>query len=174
MPSEQVNGRKVTFPAFTSSFIIIILLLITRKEALARDNVVVCLKEELLDGKQIEFDDASLRIVSVYGKAKGNIMKHVENWRYLVHMQDELHPRNREIDFSSIKNFRILHHLPQVYDLDRFGIQTAPPKVYDYFEVMTASVLTGSFIYSLIHSFTHSLTHSLTYALTLLGCIRER
>lgn len=36
------------------------------------------------------------------------------------------------MDFSTLKHFKILHHLPRVYDLSRFNIQTDHPDRYNY------------------------------------------
>ena len=105
-----------------------------KREALCRDNHILCCKDELQDGKQIEFHDPAIRLVSFYyGKPRANIVRHIENWRYLIRFQDELVPRERELDFSSVKAFTVLHHLPCIYALSGFGVEVDAPRSYDYY-----------------------------------------
>jgi len=127
---------------------------------------------ELLEGKQIEFDDPSLKLYSngasnsdtlhfkdnskgiksyIKGspqkaastvastgmevlayqmqslcpsngsnKIKGCIMRHIYDWRYLIRFDNEVYPRQREIDLSRIKYFKVLHHMPMVIHLDNY------------------------------------------------------
>lgn len=104
-----------------------------RKEALARNDIILCFKDELQDGKQIEINDAKLRIVGETPNARVTILSHVKNWLYRVRYQDQLQPRDCNLDFSSIRRFRILHHLPQIYHLTKFGVQSEASKRYDYY-----------------------------------------
>lgn len=107
----------------------------TRKKALARNNEIVCWHEELLDGKQVEIDDNTLGIYTKeHGhKAHVTIIKHVRNWRFYVRIHEDVKPKERELDFSIMKRFTVLHHKPQCYDLCRFGIGMDPDPKYDYF-----------------------------------------
>ena len=51
-----------------------------------------------------------------------------------MHWHDEIKPRERDLVFTNIKSFRVLHELPRIYHSTPFGQQTDPPKRYDYFE----------------------------------------
>ena len=105
-----------------------------KREALARSNHILCFKDELQDGKQVEIHDPKTRLVSFYyGKPRANIVRHVENWRYLIRFHDQLVPRERELDFSSVTAFTILHHLPRIYELSGFGVKMDAPRSYDYY-----------------------------------------
>jgi len=105
-----------------------------RREALARDNLIICYKDELVDGKQVEFDDATMRVVAESRKPRASIMFHVAGWKYRCHFNDEIRPRERDVVFSSLTRFKVLHHLPQIYHMSRFGVQTDPPVRYDYYD----------------------------------------
>lgn len=67
-------------------------------------------------------------------KAMATIQYHVKNWRYRVRFHNEVTPRDRDIDFSTITEFRVLHHKPLIYDLSRFGYTMDQPPVYDYYK----------------------------------------
>ena len=107
----------------------------TRKKVLAKNNEIVCRHEELLDGKQVEIDDHSL---GIHTKESGHkvhvtIIRHIKDWRFYVRVHEDVNPKERELDFSIMKRFTVLHHKPQCYDLCRFGIQMDPDPKYDYF-----------------------------------------
>lgn len=107
-----------------------------QREALARDHVVVCYKDELQEGKQVELHDATMRVsaqLGFCGKVYATIMFHVKGWKYRCRFHEEVKPRDRDIIFSSILMFRVLHHLPQIYHLSRFGIESDTEPRYDYF-----------------------------------------
>jgi hypothetical protein len=67
-------------------------------------------------------------------KAMATIQFHVKSWRYRVRFHNEVTPRDRDIDFSTITEFRVLHHKPLIYDLSRFGYTMDQPPVYDYYK----------------------------------------
>ena len=104
-----------------------------RREALARDNLIMCYKDELVDGKQVEFDDATMRVVAESRTPRASIMFHVTGWKYRCHFHDEIRPRERDVVFSSLTRFKVLNHLPQIYHMSRFGVQTDPPVRYNYY-----------------------------------------
>ena len=102
------------------------------REAVARNGIVMCFKDELQQGVQIEFDDPTLFVITASRRPRASIMHHVRGWKYRVHWHDEIKPRERDVVFSSIKSFRVLHELPRVYHTTPFGQQTDPPKRYNY------------------------------------------
>jgi hypothetical protein len=104
------------------------------REALARDGVIMCFKDELQQGMQVEFDDPTLFVVTNTRRPRASIMCHVRGWKYKVHWHDEIKPRERDLVFTNIKRFRVLHELPRIYHSTPFGQETDPPKRYDYFE----------------------------------------
>jgi len=108
----------------------------TKKMVLAKNNQITCWHEELLDGKQVEIDDISLGIITKENRhiARVTIIRHVYDWRFYVRFHEDIHPKEREIDFSIMKKFTVLHRLPQCYDLCRFGIQMDTDPKYEYFQ----------------------------------------
>jgi hypothetical protein len=105
-----------------------------KREALARENMIICYLDELQQGLQIEFDDPTMRVITKSRKPRASIMHHVRNWKFRCHFHDEIKPRERDVVFSSIKMFTILKHLPRIYHTSDFGVQNDPPKRYDYFK----------------------------------------
>mmetsp|Transcript_18440 Transcript_18440/g.30715 ORF Transcript_18440/g.30715 Transcript_18440/m.30715 type:complete len:645 (+) Transcript_18440:153-2087(+) len=104
-----------------------------RDEVLAYHNVVHCFRSELYDGKQVEIDDPSLRLGS-NTLPRVTIMSHRKKWSFKCRFHDEVQPRERYVDFSTLKNFTILHHLPLVYDQTRFNIPLEADTRYNYWE----------------------------------------
>ena len=106
-----------------------------KREAVARNHVVICYKDELLDGKQVEIDDPTLRMVApplTGNKILATIMFHVRGWKYRCRFHEEVRPRERDVVFSSLKTFKILHNLPQIYHLNSFGFEVDATPRYDY------------------------------------------
>ena len=107
-----------------------------QRNAIARDHVVVCYQDELQEGKQVELQDATMRVsaqMGLCGKVYATIMFHVKGWKYRCRFHEEVKPRDRDVIFSSLLMFRVLHHLPQIYVLSRFGIEADTEPRYDYF-----------------------------------------
>jgi len=110
-----------------------------KREAIARNHVVICHKDELRDGVQVELQDPTLALGLVgqpftCNKVYATVMFHVRGWKYRCRFHDEVRPRERDVEFSSLRSFKVLHHLPQVYHLSRFEEGTAvdaEPR-YDY------------------------------------------
>lgn len=100
------------------------------REVLLRNNIIVCDKNELLVGKVVEIRDSKFSIMSGCGTARVTITAPIVGWRFHVRLQDEVCPRERELDFSQFKDFKVLHTLPQVYHL--MERHTTPS--YDYFK----------------------------------------
>ena len=107
----------------------------TRKKVLAKNNQISCWHDELLDGKQVEIDDRSLGIQTRESGhlAHVTIIRHVKDWRFYVRIHEDVNPKERELDFSIMKRFTVLHHKPQCYDLCRFGIKMDADPKYEYF-----------------------------------------
>jgi hypothetical protein len=53
-------------------------------------------------------------------KIKGCIVRHIYDWRYLVRFDNEVYPRQREVDLARIRYFRVLHHMPMIIHLDNY------------------------------------------------------
>lgn len=105
-----------------------------RREALARENRIVCYHDQLQQGLQIEFDDPTMRVITKSRRPRATIIHHVRNWKFRCHFHDEIVPRERDVVFSSLKFFTILHHLPRIYHTTGFGVQNDASKRYDYFQ----------------------------------------
>jgi len=106
------------------------------REALARDNKIVCYRDEITEGLQVEFEDATMQVVTNTRRPRASVMCHVKNWKYRVHFHDEIRPRERDVVFSTIAKFTLLHHLPRIYHTTRFegAPHTDPPVRYDYYK----------------------------------------
>ena len=104
------------------------------REALAKDNMIVCYKDELTEGMQVEFEDATMRVITNNRKPRATIMFHVRNWKYRCHFHDEIRPRERDVVFSTLAKFTILHHLPRIYHTTRYELKTDPPVAYNYYK----------------------------------------
>jgi hypothetical protein len=109
---------------------------VSSRECLMRDNIILCYKDDLQQGTQIEFDDPTLFVVTMNRRPRASIMYHERGWKYKVHWHDEIKPRERSVVFSSIKKFKVLSHLPKIYFSNALlpEIQNDPPKRYDYFK----------------------------------------
>ncbi|CAE7812618.1 unnamed protein product, partial [Symbiodinium microadriaticum] len=86
----------------------------------------------LQDGMQVEIYDPSMKIGN-NASPRVTIQFHNSKWNYRCRFHDEVRPRERNVDFSMLKHFKVLHHLPRVYDLSRFCIRTDHPDQYDYY-----------------------------------------
>ena len=104
------------------------------KEALVRKNIVLCLKEELINGKCIQFNDPSMRQYNKDRQPQATILYHIDNWRYKMRFHDDSDPLVREVDFRTIKDFKILHTKPLIYPLAHFKIDTDSTTRYKYWE----------------------------------------
>ena len=110
-----------------------------KREAIARDHVVICHKDEIVDGVQVELQDPTLALGLVgqplsCNKVLASVMFHVKGWKYRCRFHDEVHPRERDVEFSSLRSFKVLHHLPKVYHISRFehGAPVDAEPRYDY------------------------------------------
>ena len=71
-------------------------------EVLCRNNAVVCTKDDLMIGRQIELSDFSLQ---VYGETKCVfIIKHIKDWIYRIRYYDDVKPRERNVSNCLIYN----------------------------------------------------------------------
>jgi hypothetical protein len=59
------------------------------KDALARDNVIVCFKEDLVDGRQVEFHNLKVAVGLDDERPRATIIRHVKGWRYWIRFHDE-------------------------------------------------------------------------------------
>jgi len=113
---------------------------LTKREAIARNHVVICHKDELVEGVQVELNDPTLALGLVgqpmsCNKVYASVMFHVRGWKYRCRFHEEVKPRERDVEFSSLRTFKVLHHLPKVYHISRFGDEGAPVDAeprYDY------------------------------------------
>ena len=58
---------------------------------------------DLIEGKQLEFDDASLAATSTHSDhslPRAILIRHVKKWRYMFRFQDQMVPREREVSAS--------------------------------------------------------------------------
>ena len=81
----------------------------------------------------MEIEDPSLRLGS-NRRPRVTIMSHRKKWSFKCRFHDEVQPRERYVDFSTLKNFKVLHHLPLVYDQTRFQIPLEADTRYNYWE----------------------------------------
>lgn len=108
-----------------------------RLEALMHRGELVCYLKELEAGVQLQLSDASLCVPL---GARATIIKWVKGWKFRVRMQDELNPRERQIDLSTVKKFHVLRELKMAYDLTIFAsgrggggnIRMDETRSYDY------------------------------------------
>ena len=105
-----------------------------RREAIARRNILMCYKDELGAGKQVEFNDHTMHVITNTRRPRATIMHHVRGWKFRCHFHDEIRPRERDVVFSSIRDFKVLHHLPLIYHTTEFGVCNDPPVRYDYYQ----------------------------------------
>jgi hypothetical protein len=89
-----------------------------RLEALMRRGELVCYLLEIEVGVQIELNDAALCVPL---GSRATVIKHVKGWKFRCRMQAEANPRERQIDLSTTKNFRVLRELKMAYDLSSFA-----------------------------------------------------
>lgn len=89
-----------------------------RLEALMAKGELVCYLQELQVGVQVELYD---RALGVPLGARATIIKPIKKWKFRCRMQDELNPRERQIDFATTKKFRLLRELKMAYDISAFS-----------------------------------------------------
>ena len=89
-----------------------------RLEALMHKGELICYLKEIEIGVQVELNDAALCVPL---GSRATIIKHVKGWKFRCRMQAELNPRERQIDFSTVKKFRLLRELKMAYDLSAFS-----------------------------------------------------
>ncbi len=46
----------------------------------------------------------------------------------------QIRPRERDVVFSSIKDFKVLHHLPNIYHTTEYGVTNDAAPRYDYYK----------------------------------------
>ena len=100
----------------------------TEHDVIMKNNCIVCRKIDLIQGRQVQIFD--------FGNdgPKVSIMKHVRGWRYLCRFETEVAPRERGVDFSTLKNFKVLLNAPLVYHTGTFGVLNDAPRLYDYWK----------------------------------------
>jgi hypothetical protein len=59
------------------------------REALARDNVIVCFRDELVEGRQVQFEGTGVAVGLDTERPRATIVKHIRNWRFKVRFHDE-------------------------------------------------------------------------------------
>lgn len=106
-------------------------------EALMKDNIVICVRKDLIEGKQLEFNDSSLAVTSThcdYSLPRAILIRHVKKWRYLFRFQDQVVPREREVNLEFVHYFKILHHLPIITVLSHIHLPMDEDGKYDYYK----------------------------------------
>lgn len=110
------------------------------RHALMMRNCVVIYRDELCQGKQIEFDDPTMHVETQYCDGehpKATFIrwssKSNKIWRCVVRFHDDIRPREREVDLGTLSNFRILHFSVLVNPLVCFeGFQADSLASYNY------------------------------------------
>eukprot|EP00598_Pedospumella_elongata_P005778 CAMPEP_0184983224 /NCGR_PEP_ID=MMETSP1098-20130426/12522_1 /TAXON_ID=89044 /ORGANISM="Spumella elongata, Strain CCAP 955/1" /LENGTH=528 /DNA_ID=CAMNT_0027507031 /DNA_START=99 /DNA_END=1685 /DNA_ORIENTATION=+ len=104
-----------------------------KQEALMRSNLLVCYKDELRGGIQIQFEEPMFNIYPTNSrKPTATILRHVRDWIYLCKFHTDVWPQDRQVDLSVTSNFNLLRLRPMVYNLQTFGIASEPDRIYDY------------------------------------------
>ena len=100
----------------------------TDEDVIMKNNCIVCKKTDLVQGRQVQIFD--------FGNegSKVSIMRHIRGWRYMCRFESELAPREKGVDFSTLKNFKVLLHAPLVYHTGTFGVLNDAPRLYDYWK----------------------------------------
>lgn len=91
---------------------------------------------DLIPGIQVEFNDPTLHITSTHcphALPRAVLLKHINHWKYLFRLQDEMRPRERQINLKYVKYFRILHELPRIITLSHIDLPMDETSVYDYY-----------------------------------------
>ena len=100
----------------------------TEQDVIVRNNCIICRKTDLVQGRQVQIFDFDNE------GSKVSILKHVRGWRYMCRFETELAPREKGVDFSTLKNFKVLLNAPLIYHTGTFGIINDAPKLYDYWK----------------------------------------
>lgn len=124
---------------------------------IVRNNVIVCYRDgmklsvnkvililvELNSGTRIEFQQP---LLTVYGstqnrKPTATILWPIRNWKFRMRFDEEVWPRERDVDLLEIENFKVLRNLPNNYHFSQFGIGTEPRRVNDYRTLTDCQIL---------------------------------
>lgn len=81
----------------------------------------------------MEIDDSTLRVGN-NRLPRVTIMSHRKKWSFRCRFHDEVQPRERYVDFSTLKSFKVLHQLPLVYSQTRFEVPLEADKRYNYWQ----------------------------------------
>lgn len=106
------------------------------RPAMAHDNSISFYQDELLVGKQVEFQEQG-QLFSVFDanrKPRATLVKHIKNWKYAVRFQADVWPLERKIDFAVISRIKVLNLLPSVYTLTKFDISQDMMRIDDHRE----------------------------------------
>lgn len=106
------------------------------REAIANDGEIVCYRDQLMEGLQIEFQES---LFNNYMNIDGHmprvtLLKFIKGWKYLCRFHEETWPRERVIDFCRYNRFRILSHLPHILDIHAINITPDAQRMQDYRE----------------------------------------
>lgn len=100
------------------------------EEVIGRNNEILCHKNELQIGQQIELHDYSLHI---HAETQRCIIQfHIKDWKYRVRFHEDVRPRDRDIDFAKVKYFTVLKHLPKICHLAQLSMSMGVESSYDY------------------------------------------
>ena len=67
-------------------------------ESIMKNNILICTKNDLQIGQQIEFCDIGLQLHSGLDySSRAIILNHIKNWKYRVRMHDDVRPRERDV-----------------------------------------------------------------------------
>mmetsp|Transcript_25564 Transcript_25564/g.35156 ORF Transcript_25564/g.35156 Transcript_25564/m.35156 type:complete len:341 (+) Transcript_25564:526-1548(+) len=127
------------------------------KLAIAKENMLVCLHEELVPGLQLEFhgplSGISATPFSINTSCRVVILKHIppatessmsatnnslhveimkHNWIFKVRFQEDVWPKDRDIDLEIYSDFILLRHLPLIYDLSIFQLPSSCKRIDDF------------------------------------------
>eukprot|EP01034_Spumella_vulgaris_P022815 gene22815-28985_t len=118
-----------------------------KREAIAHNNKIICFQDELVVGKQVEFHEPVFNVYTSRASSRNPvavIISRGRDWRCVCRFSEEVEPRERVIDFATIPQFRLLQHMPTIYNMSTFGINADPNRVYDY-RPQEAPLTTGEF-----------------------------
>ena len=115
------------------------------REAIAKDNFILCFREQLLNGTTLEFQNIQNKTkigtkidFKIYEGEKRKMKAYIigfgpiRDWIYKLRFYDEIYPRERAIDLSLHNDFKVVLSAPTVYSLQSYGIQATPDQIQDY------------------------------------------
>lgn len=116
------------------------------RDVLMKDNVVVCYRDELREGMQLEFTKPCFDFTptpSTFSpthhksgrRPRATVLKVLNQWRCLLRFHDEVWPKERKINLAAFIDFEILTSLPLIHSFQTFGLRAEAPRVYDYRQV---------------------------------------